>query len=202
MFKKIFMVISFGLLVHQSYGQELKLSAGFGGGSSNSEYIYNSFIGPYAIQGQYVYSADISYPVIGKGFGLFLETNNKHADIVGISFKSNNLVSGLCWRKSFKNAEIEFLSGFGYSWDKYELTDSRLGYYSISNKMSLIHTGITFYLPLFDLIDVMIGARLIKNNSSHVSASFNIIERNLLIPSTLYVGMVGLNFNLFGTKQI
>ena len=199
---KIFVIVSFCIIIHQSQSQELKLSVGFGGASSNTEYIYNSLIGPYVIQGQYDYSASISYPFIGKGFGVFFESNNKQADIIGISFKSNIIVSGLCWRKSFQNAEIELLSGFGYGWDKYELTDSRLGNYSISNKMSLFHTGVTFYLPLFDLIDVMIGMRLTKNNISNVSASFSIKESDLVIPSTLYVGVVGLSFNLFGAKQI
>lgn len=191
-------ILAFIITTNSSLSNDLKLNVGFGAASSNSAYTYNSIIGPYAIQGHYNYSSNISYPFFGKGFGLFFEANNKRANIIGISFRNSIIVSGLSWRIYINKSTVELLSGFGYGWDKYDLTDARLGSYKISNEMSVFHTGFNIYLPMFDMLDIMIGMRITQNNKSHISASFKMRERDLTVPSILYGGVIGLSLNLFG----
>lgn len=200
--KEILSIIFFTtFFVHQTNGQSLKLSIDAGGSASKTSYVYNSLVGPYIIQGQYLFGTNISFPFFGYGFGLFVETNNKLAKLSGISFKSNNVSTGLCWRNPFGKSKIEFTGGFGYSWDKYELNDSRLDFFSITNSKSIFQGGITLYFPFFESVDMMIGGRLTKNNNSHIASSFKINNSDLEIPSLLYSGVAGLSFTLFGEDK-
>ena len=197
MLNRILVLLLWCIVVHQSHSQELKLSAGVGGSTSNQKYIYASPIGPFTEQGQYVLATNISYPFIGNGFGLCVESFHRIYNEQGVSFNSSSIVAGLCWRKLLSFAEIETFCGVGNSWDKYKLNDVRTNSYSISNNMVIYHGGATLYIPTSEFMDIAVGARITKNNSSHAAASFPINDKDLHVPSILYSGMIGLSFNLF-----
>ncbi len=192
-------------LYYQSSCQTLKASVGFGGAGANKSYIYNSFYGPYVINGQYEYEVNVSYPFIGKGFGLFIETNNRFVKfetgniLLDLSFRSSNYIGGVCWRKLLGKTEIELLLGYGYEWDKYKLTKTEL--YTVSNELAIYHGGATFYFPVFDFMDAIIGARITLNKESHISTSFYSRREDFEIPSTVYSGLAGLSFRLFGSDN-
>ena len=199
--KKILIILAFELVFQHVRCQALKLGIEFGGSTSNQEYVYNSIFGPYTEMGQYLLGANISYPLLGDGFGLFIETSHRVFNGSEISFNGSNLILGPCWRKSINSLELEIIGGYGKGWDKYILNDSQIGFRSISNNMSIFYGGLTMFIPTTQYLDLMIGARLTMNSNSNITASFYIDPNDVQIPSLLYSGMIGLSFNLFGNDK-
>ena len=199
---KIFYVVLSILLIPFSQGlsQQLKLSIDIGGSTSAKPYSYKEFFALITERGQYVAGTTLSYPVFGKGFGLFLETTNKTMNERDISFRCSNYVSGLCWRYGGTAFQLELASGFGYAWEKYKLNDSQYGIFLISNALSVFHEGITFYFPVGSVVNIVFAGRLTINNKSHAVANFYLGDDNLYIPPVLYSGMIGAGFNIFGEE--
>ena len=195
------------LLVQPIISQTLKINLYGGGGGSDISYSYGysygfTFIGMttqnYSIQGYYMWGINIAYPSLINGFGIFLETNNRIANVSPISLRSNILVTGFCWDKHISKFDLELLGGFGYSWDKYELTLSEFQKYSITNGIPVIHGGFNFYYPINNFLEITLGGRVTKNFSNHLTASSIIVDKNgLKVPSLLFTGLAGISINIF-----
>lgn len=186
-------------------GQELRLSVAAGGVTSSEYYVYHSFYGPYAMRGQFVYGVNVSYPLFGKGFGLFVAANNKVAKVEGTTipkllFTTSNYVAGIVWRMPFKRFECEMLGGVGNQGDTYELTLKGNQMYTVNDKMTIYHGGFNLFFPFTDFLDIMFGARITKNGESKFTASFNFDKKDIEVPSTLYTGVAGLSIHIFGKE--
>ena len=187
------------LLWNHATSQSLKISVNAGGSTSSKPYSYQTFYGPITERGQYVFGTNASYPLFGNGVGIFFETTNKVMNKSDVSFKSNNIVTGISWRNEFTSVELELLMGFGYSWEKYKLTYLRYGSFEIYNELSIFHGGMALSIPVNDFLDIVFAGRATINNHPHVKTNFYIVNNDLYIPPVLYSGMIGLGFNLFRT---
>ncbi len=205
--KKLYLTLFLSLiLVEPIISQSLKLNIYGGGGASNKSYSYSAtygfvFLGTttenYSIRGYYLWGINISYPIYEKEFGLYIESNNRFSNVSPVSYRSNILTAGIIWRKPISKIEIELLGGYGYSWDNYELTKSQDEKYSITNGMSVFHSGFNVYVPINTIFELSIGGRLTVNNKTHISVSNHFMSENSLkVPSLLYTGIAGISINI------